>query len=264
MKKTLVSIALSCAFLTPAALMGATKMDHDLEKAIKDSYTFRAVLDGKVKVDVDEGVATLKGKVRDDEQSRLAVDTASAFNGITAVNNKIKVEDNSKPGSDEWIALKIRSRLAAKANVSFTNTKVDVRNGVVFLTGTAESTAQKDLTEEYVKDIDGVNSVTNNIQVVTKAEKENEKADRDHDRDHDRDGRTVGDKMDDSSITAQIKYELFSHRSTSALKTKVNTVAGHVIISGDADSDAQKDLVTKLAKSVRGVDSVDNNMSVRK
>ena len=60
-----------------------------------------------------------------------------------------------------------------------------------------------------------------------------------------------------------MKYELFSHKSTSALKTKINTNNGHVVISGDAKSDAEKDLVTQLAKSVRGVESVDNNMTVR-
>ena len=75
---------------------------------------------------------------------------------------------------------------------------------------------------------------------------------------------TVGEKIDDGSITAQIKYELFSHRSTSAVKTKINTINGKVIISGEAGSDAEKDLVTKLAKSVRGVQSVDNNMTVKK
>jgi osmotically-inducible protein OsmY len=176
--------------------------------------------------------------------------------------------------------LKIRSRLLAKANVSLTHTKVDVKDGVVTLTGTADSAAQKELTEAYVKDIEGVKAVKNEIQVVDKAklEKAATRVERDAkaeklqartERDAaaarvktDRD--TVGEKIDDGSITAQIKYELFSHRSTSALKTKVNTINGQVIISGEAGSDAEKDLVTKLAKSVRGVQSVDNNMTVKK
>jgi hyperosmotically inducible periplasmic protein len=253
MKTSLLTVLLSSGLLLlPVAALASTSMDHDLEKAIKDSYTYRTTLDNHVKVDVDNGVATLTGKVQTDEQRRIAEDTAAAFSGVSQVVNKVKVKDDLKEGSDEWIAVKIRSRLLVKANVSLTNTKVDVRNGVVYLTGTADNLAQKQLTEEYVKDIDGVRSVTNDIQVVDKnSMASNSNSD------------TMGEKIDDSSITAQVKYELFSHRSTSALKTSVNTNEGHVVISGDASNDAEKDLVTKLAKSVRGVESVDNNMVVR-
>ena len=250
MKTSLLFVLVSALICTPAALRATSRTDSQTEDAIKASYTYRTVLDNKVKVDVDNGVATLTGKVRDDEHSRLAVDTASEFPGVTQVVNKLKIEENAKQGSDEWIALKIRSRLLVKANVSLADTKVDVRDGVVTLTGKADSSAQKQLTEEYVKDIEGVRSVRNDIQVVEPmANAENRS--------------TMGEKIDDSSITAQVKYELFSHRSTSALKTKVKTDNGHVMISGEASNDAEKDLVTKLAKSVRGVESVDNNMMVR-
>jgi hyperosmotically inducible protein len=269
MKKSfLPALLVSGLMLAPAALL-ALPTDHDAEKAIKSSYTYRSTLDNKVKVDVDNGVATLTGKVRDDEQSRVAEDTAAETPGVNRVVNKLRIDSDAKGSSDEMLALKIRSRLLVKANVSLTDTKVDVRDGVVYLTGTADNQAQKDLTEEYVKDLDGVRSVKNDIQVVDRtAMKDRDRdrehvaaKDRDYDRDHNRD--TAGEKIDDSSITAQVKYELFSHRGTSALKTKVNTNAGHVVISGDASNDAEKSLVTKLAKSVRGVESVDNNMTVR-
>ncbi len=264
---TLSAVLLSAALIAPAALFAGSSEDNRIEKSIKESYTFRATLDNHVKVDVDNGVATLTGKVQDEGQSRLAEDTASEFPGVTHVVNKIKVSDEAKPGSDEWIALKARSRLLVKANVSLTHTKVDVRDGVVYLTGTADSQAQKELTEEYIKDLDGVRSVRNDIQVVDRkddhADRDRDHVDHDKDRD-DRPGYTTGEKIDDSSITAQVKYELLSHRSTSALKTHVNTVEGRVTITGDASTDAEKDLVTKLAKSVRGVQSVDNNMTVRR
>ena len=279
--------------LAPAALL-ALPSDHDAEKAIKSTYTYRTTLDNNVKVDVDNGVATLTGKVRDDEQCRIAEDTAAETPGVTRVVNKLKIANDTKGSSDEMLALKIRSRLLVKANVSLTDTKVDVRDGVVHLTGTADNQAQKELTEEYVKDLDGVRSVKNDIQVVDRvalkerADREQAERDRNYvpakdrpiakdrdvaakdrdvavrDRDYDRDHRdTAGEKIDDSSITAQVKYELFSHRATSALKTKVNTNGGHVVISGDASNDAERSLVTKLAKSVRGVESVDNNMTIR-
>jgi osmotically-inducible protein OsmY len=122
-----------------------------------------------------------------------------------------------------------------------------VNDGVVFLTGTVDNRAQRDLTEAYVKDIEGVKSVNNGLVV-----KEIPSADQ-----------TVGTVVDDASITSQVKFALLSHRSTSALKTKITTNDGNVLVRGDADSPAEKDLVTKLTNSVRGVRSVDNEMTVR-
>ncbi len=247
--------------VTPLALL-ANSTDRQIEDAAKASYNYRAVLDNKVKVKSDEGVVTLTGKVNSEEQRHIAEDTVAGLPGVLRVDNKLKVE-GAKEGSDEWIAVKVRSRLFVKANVSLTDTKVDVKDGVVLLTGKASSLAQKELTEAYVKDIDGVRSVKNDIAVVEGYTSADMNADRTANRDM-KNRNSVGEKIDDSSITAQVKYELFSHKSTSALKSKVNTTNGNVVISGDVSSDAEKDLVTKLAKSVRGVDSVDNNMTVRK
>jgi osmotically-inducible protein OsmY len=76
-------------------------------------------------------------------------------------------------------------------------------------------------------------------------------------------GRTVGEKIDDASITSQVKYALLNHDGTSALKTKVTTNEGVIVITGEARSDAEKSLVTKLARDVRGLQSVDNRMTVK-
>ena len=76
-------------------------------------------------------------------------------------------------------------------------------------------------------------------------------------------GETIGEKIDDASITSQVKFALLSHKATSALKTKVTTTDGVIVITGEADSDAEKSLVTKLAQDVRGVNSVSNKMTVK-
>jgi len=46
--------------------------------------------------------------------------------------------------------------------------------------------------------------------------------------------RTVGEKIDDASITAQVKMTLLYHRSTSALNTSVTTKRGVVTLGGKA------------------------------
>jgi osmotically-inducible protein OsmY len=75
-------------------------------------------------------------------------------------------------------------------------------------------------------------------------------------------GETTGEKIDDASITAQVKGSLLSHRSTSMLSTKVSTTDGVVTVSGMAKNEAEKALVTKLATDINGVQSVVNNMTV--
>jgi len=73
----------------------------------------------------------------------------------------------------------------------------------------------------------------------------------------------MGEKIDDASITTQVKFALLGHKSTSAVKTKVTTVEGVIVISGEASSDAEKALVTKLAQDVRGMKAVNNMMTVK-
>jgi len=74
--------------------------------------------------------------------------------------------------------------------------------------------------------------------------------------------RTLAEKVDDASITAQIKTSLLFHKSTHALATRVITRNGAVTLRGAAANAAEKDLVTRLAEDVRGVKRVDNQMAV--
>jgi hyperosmotically inducible protein len=232
----------------PGMLFANTATDRQIEDAAKQSYNYRAVLNGKVSASSSDGVVTLTGTVQERDQKTLAEDTVSNLPGVVSVVDKIKVESEPSEHSDAWIAMKIRGELLVHANVSATATKVDVSNGVVLLTGTVDNSAQKDLTEAYVKGIEGVRSITNDLVVKDSPAEATS---------------TTGEKMDDASITSQVKYQLLTHSSTSAIKTKVTTTDGVVMISGDASSDAEKDLVSKFASSIRGVKSVDNEMVVR-
>jgi len=72
----------------------------------------------------------------------------------------------------------------------------------------------------------------------------------------------MGDKIDDASITAQIKMALLSHHSTSAFKTGVETNDGIVTLSGKTTSAAGRDMAGKVANDVNGVTQVINNMTI--
>jgi osmotically-inducible protein OsmY len=228
-------------------LFASSDIDNKIESAAKASYNYRTVLDGKVSVKANDGIVTLTGVVADNSMKSVAEDTVSDLPGVLRVDDQITIDPALKEHSDAWIALKLHTQLLVHANVSYADTKIVVTDGVVTLTGTADNQAQKDLTGLYAKEIDWVKSVDNNIVV-------NEKPST---------GQTVGENIDDASITSQVKYALLTHKSTSALKTKVTTTDGVVVITGEAANDAEKSLVGKLANSIRGVKSVDNNMTVK-
>jgi osmotically-inducible protein OsmY len=231
----------------PIVLLASSATDRKIEDAAKASYNYRTVLEDNVKVKANDGIVTLTGTVQDKDDKALAADTVENIPGVTSVKNEIKVESKYPEHSDAWMAFKIRSRLLVKGNVSAANTKVAVQDGNVILSGTADNAAQKELTEVYAKEIDWVKSVKNDIVI----------------KDQPAMAETAGEKIDDASITSQVKYALLTHKGTSAIKTKVKTIDGVVIITGTAANDAEKSLVTKLATSIRGVASVTNDMNVK-
>jgi hyperosmotically inducible protein len=239
--------ALLITIAGPLAAFASTATDRKIEDAAKASYNYRMVLEDRVNVSAKDGIVTLTGVVLDKEEKSLAVDTVENLPGVTSVKNEIVIKSTAPEHSDEWIALKIRSRLLVKGNVSAASTTVAVQNGVVTLGGTAANIAQKELTAVYAAEIDHVKSVKNDIVV-----KPTPAADA-----------TIGEKIDDASITTQVKYALLSHKGTSALKTKVTTTDGAILVTGEAASVAEKSLVTKLAQDVRGVKSVSNKMTVK-
>jgi osmotically-inducible protein OsmY len=232
---------------SPIALFASAEIDRQIEDAAKTSYNFRTVLDNQVSVRANGGVVRLDGIVKDKDFKALAEDTVSSLPGVTSVDNQMILDPTLPEHSDDWIAFKVHTQLLVSSKVSAEHTKVMVRDGVVTLTGTADNSAQKELTEKYAKEIDGVKSVENNIVAGTTPNPAG----------------TMREIIDDASVTAQLKYVLMMHRATSALKLKITTKAGVVAVKGEAGSDAEKSLVGKIAEGIRGVKSVTNNITVK-
>ena len=246
----LALIVATAALLNSSVGLRASETDDRIESAFKKSYVYKTYLkDEKIKIEAANGAVILTGSVADESHKPMAADTAEALPGVTSVDNQIKVTgDQPSANSDTWISMKVKSTLMFNRNVNAHKTNVYVKDGIVTLRGEASSQAQKDLTGEYAKGIDGVKGIKNELEVAKVTSKPDEK--------------TTGEAVDDASITAQVKSALLSHRSTSALKTKVNTDNGVVTVSGIAKNAAEKSLVTKLAEDITGVKSVVNNMTL--
>jgi hyperosmotically inducible periplasmic protein len=231
---------------TPAR---AADTDSRIESSAAKSYVFKTYLkDDAIKTVSKDGAVTLTGTVAESSHKSLAQNTVEGLPGVKSVDNQLIVKGEAPPEhSDKWIGVKVKTALLFHRNVSATGTDVYVKDGVVTLQGEASSLAQKDLTTEYARDVDNVKEVKNEMTIAKTPAVPAE---------------TVGEKIDDASITAQVKSSLLSHRSTSALRTKVETTEGVVTVSGVAKNAAEKSLVTKLVSDINGVNSVVNNMTI--
>lgn len=248
--RKLVAVALVASVWIAGAVPAlATDQDDKIEKTFKSSEAYQTKLkSADVSIDSKDGIVTLKGEVDTEKQRSVAVETARDIPGVQRVNDELRI---AKQPSDERIATEVRGALLMHKNVSLVHTKVSANDGVVTLTGSAENEAEKSLAAKYAADVRGVKRVENNIQVVAASKDKSAEPDR-----------SLGEKVDDATITARIKYQLSVNRATSALRTEVKTENGVVTVHGEAKNPAEKDLVTKLAKSVDGVRDVRNEMVV--
>jgi len=235
------------AMLALSVTVYASKMDNSIESSAKNSYVFKTYLKGDdIKVQSKDGAVTLTGTVANNHNKSLAQETVASLPGVKSVDNKLVVKDTAPAeNSDAWLTAKVKTMLLFHRNVS-AMTDVDTTNGIVTLKGKATSQAQMDLTTEYVKDVDGVKGVKNEMTIGKIAHKK----------------QTVGGKIDDASITAQVKMTLLYHRSTSAINTSVTTKRGIVTLTGKAKNAAEKDLAAKYVNDVNGVKGVNNQMTI--
>ena len=239
---TTMNVAMAAAVLFATAVpMFASDTDDKIESAFKKSYVYKTYLkDEHIMINSKDGAVTLSGDVLDESHVPMAQNTAEALPGVRSVDNKITIKNDK---SDTWLKMKVQTALVFHKNVNARKTEVSVKNGVVTLKGKANSQAQKELTTQYAKDVEGVKEVKNEMTMA--------KADD-----------TIGEKIDDASITAQVKMTLMMHKSTGAIRTSITTNNGVVTLGGQAKNDAERDLVTKLAEDVEGVNNVINKMTI--
>lgn len=78
-----------------------------------------------------------------------------------------------------------------------------------------------------------------------------------------RDQSTVGEYVDDATISTKVKAKFIEDKSVAASAIQVETLNGTVQLSGFAKSEAERDQAAALAREVKGVKSVKNDILVR-
>ncbi|MGA2082811.1 MAG: BON domain-containing protein [Holophaga sp.] len=235
------------AFILAGCLpLPAAVADGQIEAAFRNSYNFKNYLkEDSIRILSAGGVVTLTGTVSQDYHKFLAQETASGLPGVKSVINQLSITgDLPSEHSDILITMKVKTALLFHKYVNASNTEVHTQDGVVILSGNADSEMKKRLTGEYAMEVEGVREVRNDLVVAPGYE-------------------TLGEMVDDASITAQIKTTLLFGKSTHSLSTQVATRDGVVTLHGEAVNAAEKDLVGRIAMDIKGVTRVNNKMTLR-
>ena len=76
-------------------------------------------------------------------------------------------------------------------------------------------------------------------------------------------GRTVGQTVDDATITAKVKAALLQASDVKGTDVNVDTVNATVTLKGSVESQAQADRAVQIARASEGVREVTNQLMVK-
>ena len=212
----------------------------------------------KIDVDVEQGTATLKGKVENEVDRELAERIALDIKGIDKVDNQLETDAAlaSEPGTkanmaqrfeDATLVATVKSKLLWSSVTEALNIDVDSKDGVVTLKGRAQSPEAKELAGSLASNTDGVVSVNNLISlsaadsIAAKTQPQN---------------LNPVEQLSDAWVTSKVKSSLIYSRNLDGLNIKVDTKEGLVTLNGVVANFAEKELAVEIARNIRGVKGV--------
>jgi osmotically-inducible protein OsmY len=147
------------------------KSDLKTQHDILNELDFEPMIDAsQISVTVKNGVATLKGAVRDYRQKWIAEWAAKKIGGVKTIVNSIEVQLLPRDVcSDEDLAAAVKYHFEWDVVVPSADIKVTVSRGSVTLEGTVREQHQRQKAEDIVRDLIGVREIANLITVAPKA-----------------------------------------------------------------------------------------------
>ena len=173
-----MKIALVVAAATTLVLGSATISHAGVGQEMKDSWiTSKAktkfVFNGdvkarRIKVETQQGVVTLRGKVDTAQERATAEHIARDLDGVTSVRNALEVVPETMRDSvntkDDQLTRTVRERLDGDAQFKDAEIRVRTDNGVVTLMGNVPTVKAKDRAVEMARKTPGVRAVRNELQ----------------------------------------------------------------------------------------------------
>jgi hyperosmotically inducible protein len=165
--------------LTATVMIACAETDAGVTTAVKA----RLAADDTVKayqIDVDtrDKAVTLSGTVNTAAEKTQAVAVARGTSGVVGVVDNLTVSGTAGPTTapgdmpagdavrDAALTAAVKTKLLADPKVSGLKIDVDTRNGVVTLTGTVRSQAEKDEAVRLARETDSVRNVTDQITIA--------------------------------------------------------------------------------------------------
>lgn len=155
---------------------------------------------------------------------------------------------------DSVVTAEIRARMAADPTVNFSEIEVATDKKVVTLTGNLNSAAEKDRALEIARSARGVANVVDMISVRTGNMTGNAPEP----------DRTLGEHIDDATITAAVKTRLLDDPQVKGLKIDVDTREGVVFLTGNVPSQKERDRAVEVARGTENVKDVKPNLVVER
>ncbi len=141
------------------------KSDTELESAVEDAMLFDPRVNSfDIKVEVENGIVTLRGEVDNLKAKRAATKDAKNTVGVISVENRVKVRPEETL-RDKQIENKLHTSLMRDPYVERYEINVDVINGVAHLYGQVDTYFEKAQAEDVASRVVGVVSVNNNLIV---------------------------------------------------------------------------------------------------
>jgi len=268
------------AAATLAILLGAGIARADVDDAWLTSKVKLALLTSQdvhgthIDVDVDHGIVTLSGRVRSDGERDRAESIARRMSGVRSVRNDLQVaaDDNWRVAevSDQRLKARVRDALHHAGLRDQHDTRVEVKSvhhGVVRLAGRTGSLDEQVRAIQVASSVAGVRGVVNDIHAPDRVAGWETGYHRspyrhsDADRDVRYDARTGG-TSDDAWITGQIRSRYMSNSSFPSGAIEVESRGGEVVLYGTVSDQDAADEAVRIARSVSGVRSVRNQLTI--
>lgn len=169
-----------------------------------------------------------------------------------ASSAQAKVDEMSAEVASEADDIRIHAtletKLAESDQLSALAINTDVQDGVVTLQGDVKTDAQRELATEMARSISGVREVDNRLNVTSVDPGIAER---------------VASNATDAAITTSVKTRLLASDNTSGLAIDVDTDDHVVTLTGEVDSQTERELAGLIAANTSGVDQVINELEVQ-
>lgn len=146
---------------------------------------------------------------------------------------------------DSVVSAQVKSALLADPDIKGFDFKIATRKGEVQLSGFVDNQAQLDRALVVTQAVTGVKSIDNKVSLKGAAT-------------------TIGNKVDDSIVTTQVKAALLADANIKSLDIAVVTRQGVVQLSGFVNNQIQIERAIEVARGIEGVSRVSNEMSIKK